>query len=265
MRSEFIYNQPALLIGAIMLLSMGFATELGFRAGRRAQPANNDLTRAQIISLQAAVLGLLALLMGFSFSMAASRFEYRKQMVVAESNAIGTAYLRAQFLPLSLDPEINRMFQRYVEIRLNSVLDTLRNSPERQTLDAEARQLQLELWKHTNRAAEADPRSIPLGLLVHAMNELIDIKSVREIAVANHVPEVVMLMLMGLSCLVLAVVGYGNGLANSRELLSSYGYSLIVTLVILLIIDLDHPQQGLARVSQQSMNQLSQILNSNQP
>jgi len=116
-----------------------------------------------------------------------------------------------------------------------------------------------------NEAAEAEPRSIPLGLFTHAMNDLIDIKTTRDIAVANHVPESVLLFLMGLAVLTAIVLGYGNGLAGRRIISLTAAYCVIVVLVIVLIIDLDHPQQGLARTSQQSMIQLQEILNAKQP
>jgi len=121
---ELLYQQSEVLIAIALLGIMVLGAELGYRFGRRGRQRHNELTRTQIISLQAATLGLLALLLGFTFAMALSRFEYRKQMVVQESNAIGTAVLRSQFLPISRDDEVNKLFRRYVEIRLQSVLLT---------------------------------------------------------------------------------------------------------------------------------------------
>ncbi len=92
------------------------------------------------------------------------------------------------------------------------------------------------------------------------MNEVIDIKTKRDIAVANHVPESVLLFLLAFAVLAGVVLGYGNGLAGSRIMSLTAAYCVIVVLVIVLIIDLDHPQQGLARTSQQSMIQLQKIL-----
>lgn len=257
---ELLYQQSEVLIAIALLGIMVLGAELGYRFGRRGRQRHNELTRSQIISLQAATLGLLALLLGFTFAMALSRFEYRKQMVVQESNAIGTAVLRSQFLPISRDDEVNKLFRRYVEIRLESVLLTGQGSSDREQLDLEVRQIQHRLWRIANEAAEADPRSIPLGLFTHAMNEVIDIKTKRDIAVANHVPESVLLFLLAFAVLAGVVLGYGNGLAGSRIMSLTAAYCVIVVLVIVLIIDLDHPQQGLARTSQQSMIQLQKIL-----
>jgi len=260
MATELFYQQSAVLIAITLLAAMLLGAELGYRLGRRGHQAHNELTRTQIISIQAATLGLLALLLGFTFSMALSRFEYRKQMVVQESNAIGTAALRSQFLPVSRHEEVNKLFRRYVEIRLESVLHTVQGSSDRKQLDLEIRTIQRQLWRIASEAAEAEPRSIPLGMFTHAINEVIDIKSKRDIAVANHVPESVLVFLFAFAVLAAVALGYGNGLAGGRIVSLTAAYCVIVGLVIMLIIDLDHPQQGLARTSQQSMIELQEIM-----
>jgi len=148
--------------------------------------------------------------------MALSRFEYRKEMVVQESNAIGTAALRAQFLPASHQVEVSELFRRYVEIRSEAVLRTDQFSAARQQLDAETRRLQARLWRMAAAVTETDPRSVPFGLYAQAVNDLIDVKARRDVAVANHVPESVLLLLFGFAILAAGVLGYGNGLAGAR-------------------------------------------------
>lgn len=260
MATELFYQRSALLIAITLLAAMLIGAEVGYRLGRRGYQTQNERTRTQIIGIQAATLGLLALLLGFTFSMALSRFEYRKQMVVEESNAIGTAALRSQFLQASRHEEVNELFRRYVEIRLESVLHTIQGSSARKQMDLEIRTIQRHLWRIAREAAEAEPRSIPLGMFTHAMNELIDIKSKRDIAVANHVPESVLVFLFAFAVLAAVVLGYGSGLAGGRIISLTAAYCVIVGLAIMLIIDLDHPQQGLARTSQQSMLELQEIL-----
>jgi len=260
MATELFYQQSAVLIAITLLGAMLLGAELGYRLGRRGHPTHNELRRTQIISIQAATLGLLALLLGFTFSMALSRFEYRKQMVVQESNAIGTAALRSQFLPTFRHEEVNKLFRRYVEIRLESVLHTVQGSSDREQLDLEIRKIQRQLWHIASEAAEAEPRSIPLSMFTHAMNAVIDIKSKRDIAVANHVPESVLVFLFAFAVLAAVLLGFGNGLAGGRIMSLTAAYCVIVGLVIMLIIDLDHPQQGLARTSQQSMIELQEIM-----
>jgi hypothetical protein len=260
MPTELLYQRSALLIAIALLAGMLLAGELGYRIGFRGRHRHDALMRTQVISIQASTMGLLALLLGFTFSMALSRFEYRKQMVVQESNAIGTAALRAQFLPVARHAEVDTLFCRYVAIRLESVLRTCQGSPDRTRLDVEDRQLQLRLWRIAHEAAQEAPQSVPLGLFAQAMNEVIDVKSRRDIAVANHVPESVLLFLLAFAVLAAVVLGYGNGLAGARITSLTAAYYVIVVLVVALILDLDRPQQGLARTSQQSMLQLQETV-----
>ena len=261
MSTEFLYGQSEILIALVLVVLLALASEAGFRLGRRKRHAPAIREETQFTSIEGALLALLSLLLGFTFAMALSRFEYRKQMVVQESNAIGTAALRAQLLKEPHQAEAQALFRRYVEIRLDAVFHTEQSSPERRQLDAETRKLQAQLWKIAASSNEADSRSVPLGLFTHAVNNVIDIKSQRDVAVANHVPESVVLLLCGFAILATGVLGYGNGLAGTRIRIPTVAYSVITVLVILLIIDLDRPQQGLARVSQESMIQLQMILN----
>ena len=176
-------------------------------------------------------------------------------------NAIGTAAPRAQFLPASHQVEVSELFRRYVEIRLDAVLRTKQFSPARQQLDAETRRLQAGLWKMAATAAETDPRSVPLGLFTQAVNELIDIRLGATwplpITCRKRAAVAVWFRNPGGGSL-----GIRNALAGARIRVPTAVYSVIVVLVILLITDLDRPQEGLARVSQESMIQLQMILNS---
>lgn len=260
MATEFLYQRSAVIIVLALLGAMALGTEIGYRLGSRGGPTHNALTRTQIISIQVSTLGLLALLLGFTFSMAMSRFEYRKQMVVLESNAIGTAALRSEFLPAARADEVYSLLCGYVDIRLESVLRTCQGSAARERLDVEDRRIHLQLWRIAHEASAAEPRSIPVGLFTQAVNELIDVKARRDIAVANHVPESVLVFLLAFAVLVAVVLGYGNGLAGARMLSLTGAYCVIVALVVILIIDLDRPQEGLARSSQQSMLQLQDII-----
>lgn len=99
MSGEMLYGLNEWLIALIVFVLFICATEIGFRLGRRVESKDNEITKSQINMLPAASLGLLALLLGFTFSMALARFDTRKQLVLDEANAIGTTYLRAQLLP----------------------------------------------------------------------------------------------------------------------------------------------------------------------
>jgi len=257
---EFLYGQSELLIAIALLIILVLAAELGYRVGRRVRAAPTETGRAQGTTIQAALLALFALLLGFTFAMALSRFDLRKLMVVRESNAIGTAALRARCLPAPRRAAANELFCRYVDVRLNVARSANLDTPALKELAAEARRLQGLLWQEAAAAAEADPRSVPAGLFVQAMNDVIDIKGEGDIALANHVPESVLLLLFGFAFLAVGMVAYGNGIVGSRAHVPTAVLCVVIVLVILLIIDLDRPQRGVARVSQTSLVDLVDIL-----
>jgi hypothetical protein len=115
---ELFYNLNLLLIFLVSTGALLLFTELGFLLGRKAGRTTSDRARSQIGAIQAAILGLLALLLGFTFAMAMSRFDIRKQLVLDEANAIGTTYLRTQLLPEPQRQELAELLRRYVRVRL---------------------------------------------------------------------------------------------------------------------------------------------------
>src|SRR5262245_43853275 len=115
-----VYRTGELVILVVLLAGLVAASELGYRFGvRRSRSTMHDFTRTQVSNIQGTLLGLFALLMGFTFAMALSRFDDRRQMIVTEANAIGTAALRAQLLP-SGSEELREVFRRYVAVRLEA-------------------------------------------------------------------------------------------------------------------------------------------------
>jgi len=259
--SEILYGQSELVVGLALALLLGIAADAGRRLGQRQRHLSAAREEAQFTSIEGALLALLSLLLGFTFAMALSRFEYRKELVVQESNAVGTAALRAQLLPRAERDAALELLGRYVEVRLNTALQTEQSSPERRQGDAEATQLHARLWAVATAVAATDPRSVTYGMFAQSVNQLIDVKAQRDVAVANHVPESVLLLLCGIAALSAGILGYGNGLVGIRNRIPAAVYSVVIILVVLLIVDLDRPQQGLARVSQESMLRMQALLN----
>ena len=259
MAEEFFYDRPEWLILLALLGLFVLAAELGYRLGRRRQ-APSEFVRAQVTSIQGALLGLFALLLGFTFAMALSRFDLRQQMVVREANAIGTAALRAQTLPGAERGGMLELFRSYVDVRVKTADGPNLFTPGRQELDAEANRLQEQLWAHATAVAAADPRSIPAGLSIEALNALIDVKAERDAALANHVPESVLILLWGFAFLTIGVLGFGSGLAGARSGGTVTIFAVLIAVVILVIIDLDRPRRGVIQVHQTSMVQLQESL-----
>jgi hypothetical protein len=247
------------LIITIVIALLLSASEIGFRFGWWRQSKSNEPTRSQVNTLQAASLGLLALLLGFTFSMALTRFDTRKQLVLDEANAIGTTYLRAQLLPDPAREEVSNLLRRYVDVRLEFYQAGI-NQRRLQKVGDDTEKLHRALWSYAIATGRQDPRAIPTGLFIQSLNDLIDLHAKRVVALENHVPESIFVLLLIVATLSLGLVGYGAGMGRDRNLLPTVISLILIASVILLIMDLDRPRRGLIKVSQQSMVDLQNSL-----
>ncbi|MFO0925508.1 MAG: hypothetical protein U0736_00495 [Gemmataceae bacterium] len=261
MATEWLYYFNEWLLGLVILGLLLLATEGGFRLGRRDLLIADDRLRGQIGTLQAAILGLLGLLLGFSFSMAVNRYELRKELVVTEANAIGTASLRAQLLAPPVRAEAERLWKEYVTLRMEMVRLAPRESVRFEELRGRCEAIHADLWRQATAAARADPRSVPAGLYLAALNVVIDTHASRITAYRNHVPEAVFLLLLGVAGLAMGCVGYGAGQTSRRLAMVTMSTCALFAVVIVTIMDLDRPQRGMIQVSQEPMIRLQQQLN----
>jgi hypothetical protein len=247
------------LIFVVVIALFLSASEIGFRLGWWGQSKSNEPTRSQVGMLQAASLGLLALLLGFTFSMALTRFDTRKQLVLDEANAIETTYLRAQLLPEPTRKEVSNLLRRYVDVRLEFYQAGI-NQRMLRKVDDETEKLHRALWLYAIAAGGQDPRAITTGLFIQSLNDVIDLHAKRVTALENHVPENIFVLLIIVATLSLGLVGYGAGIGRDRNLLPTVISVILIASVILLIMDLDRPRRGLIKVSQQSMVHLPDSL-----
>src|SRR5208283_5799119 len=162
---EFLYQRSELLVVAVLFGLLLVATEVGFRRGRVIRATLEDPAKSELSTLQGAMIGLLALLLAFSFAMAESRFDTRRQLVLEEANAIGTTYLRSKALAEPYRVKVAKLLQDYVASRL----DDYAVGVDQKTLDEvnnRTNQLQTQLWSPAMDAVSQDPHSIPLGLFI---------------------------------------------------------------------------------------------------
>jgi len=240
----------ALLVAT--LVGILLAVEGGYRLGRSRGGRSEHEKEAPVGGMVAAELGLLAFLLAFTFGMAASRFEARRHVLLDETNAIGTAYLRAGLLPESHRVEVRRLLREYVDIRLAAVQEGSFEAGMRRSNELHAR-----LWSEAVAVAEKDPRSVPTGLFLQAINEVIDLHAKRlMLALRNRIPPTVWTVLLAVAVLSFGVMGYHEGLTETSRSPAVLAIVLTFAAVIWLIADLDRPQQGLLRVSQQPMIEL---------
>jgi hypothetical protein len=240
-------NYELLPIFVVSLAVILVASEVGRRLGVRAKAQGGD-----IATLEAAILGLLALMISFTFAMALSRFEARRDTVLEEANAIGTTALRARLLPAPHATETLNLLREYVQLRLD-VTQGLRSALENDAVIARSNAIQESLWQQAKAVSAKDSGMVPTGVFIQSLNEMIDDQAKRLTAIRNRVPNIVLLGLYAIAAVASAFAGYADGLEPRGSRLPVYLMGTLVCAVILLIQDLDRPGSGFIRVSQQPM------------
>ena len=232
----------ALFLGILLLL------EIGRRIGDRRLAADPEGARAGTGAVEGAVFALLGLLVAFTFSGAASRFDDRRALIVEETNDIGTAYLRLELLPASAQPPLRDLFRRYVDSRLETYRKILVPDAAKAEL-ARSAELQAQIWQRAIAASqmEAAPPSAAM-LLLPALNQMIDITTTRTMTAQMHPPMVVFVMLFGLALAGALLAGYGMAGGKARSWLHMVGFAAVLAGAVYVIIDLEYPRLGLIRV-----------------
>ena len=230
------------------------ASELGVRTGRRLHLKHDEARKSQVGGVQAAVLGLLGLLLGFTFAMAVARYDARRGMVLKEANAIGTTWLRAGLLPDDHPKEVKELLRRYLDVRIEfrkhfnepaKLADALRASTN----------LENAMWAHAEAAAKESPTPTVVTF-ISALNDMIDTDAERIAAGRNHIPGAVWVLVTLVAAFGCYTSAYGSGAQGARSNFTSLFLPLLLMIVIGLIFDIDHALQGLVGISQQPMLEL---------
>ncbi|MFO1162787.1 MAG: hypothetical protein U1E60_28400 [Reyranellaceae bacterium] len=198
-------------------------------------------------------------MIGFTFSMALSRFEARRDSVVVEAAAIGTTALRARLLPAPHDREVVKLLRDYVGLRL----DLARRPVSLQQFNDEisrSNAIQEALWRQAKTVAAKDNGMVPTGLFLQSLNEMIDDQEKRLAALHNRLPPIIVIALYSVSIVGIGFAGYGSGVETKRSRVPVRLMGILVAAMVLLIQDIDRPGAGFIKVSQQSMANTAAML-----
>src|SRR5215467_2069857 len=243
----------------LLALVLTTASETGFRLGREAESRTAERTRSQLAVVEGGIAGVLALLLGFTVSMAVTRFEVRKQLVLQEANAIGTSYLRTQLLPAPESTEIANLLRQYVIVRLQDA-DARDDLARLRATREQAAHLQNEFWNRAVAYGQKDPCAVKAGLLLHSLNQVIDLEAARWMAFQDHVPRAVIGVNFIVAFFATILVGFAFGLGGHRQVFSTSIWVLAITVVLAAIVDLNRPHQGFIKESQQPLIDLQHQL-----
>ncbi|PQO31515.1 hypothetical protein [Blastopirellula marina] len=242
-----IYDLPTWVIVLGVLVLSFAANELGFRFGSRKGLDETERSRAVSNGLKASILGLVALLLGFSYSSTSSRYYQRQRMALDEANAIGTCYLRAGLLSLPESTSIRLHLKRYTQLRLDYFVNGLQREVMMEDENAMAEEL-TALWAQVEAAADHQPDKVRLSQIVPAANSVIDLNSMRAWSVRNPLPVSILILLA--ICLVVSggIMGHSSGQVGKRFLGLWFCLNILVTLVLFVVLDFDRPRRGLIQV-----------------
>ncbi|HEY6449946.1 MAG TPA: hypothetical protein VIX60_04635 [Candidatus Cybelea sp.] len=255
---------PIVYFAALFPLSLA-ALAIGYAYAVRHSKAEGEKAEWAFGLGQAAVFALIALILGFSFSFAAQRFEERRALVVSEADAIGTAYLRAGFLSRERTLQFRRLLIEYTSTRLAAYAEVADIRAERRSMER-GKDLQGLLWIMASNVARRDPRSPFYVDLTRSVIETIDVYDRQEAALNNHVPRPIFGIVV-LSTLVGALLlGLTFGRAKAPNALLSAIFCLLFAATVFAIFDLDHPQGGFTQVDvsplQETLSEMTRAIGS---
>lgn len=254
MPTELLDPIPLSVLAAGTVIVTLLALEAGFRFGcwRRLRSGGDHEALGGVVG---ATLGLLAFLLAFTFGMAASRFEDRRQVLLEEANLIGDSFLRADLIGEPHRSAVRRLLKEYVDVRLEAALTgDLAQAAQR------SEQLQQEIWSHVVAVGTADPSSEMKALFVDSINAVISTHTKRLTVARTRIPSTIWLALYAMTIVAMTTVGYQFGVSGARRSPAMPALALTFSMVIALIADLDRPLQGLLRVNQQAMIDLQRTM-----
>lgn len=230
----------ALALAAGTLLMLEFGRRLGRRRLQEAGPSGAG-------AIESALFALLGLLIAFTFSGAASRFDARRALIVQEANDIGTAYLRVDLLPKDAQPAVRDLFRRYVDSRIR----TYELANDEEAARAEYRQsqdIQTALWQSSTRACEDRRDPSTTSLVIASLNTMFDTAATRAAATELHAPSVVFALMFVLALVCSLLAGHAMAASERRRWLHWVAFATALGVSCYVILDVEYPRRDLIRV-----------------
>jgi hypothetical protein len=244
-------NASLILVGIMILAGLLAVFELGYRGHDWLKVDRRGNRQPGPDYLLSAVLGLLALLLGFTFSLALNRYETRRDLVVQEANAIGTVWLRAQLLQEPVRATLLGQLRAYADARL-----AWSEAASDSAALARTGAIQQKLWASTGVAMRSDPSPQLSRGLMDAVNQAFDLASARSAARSAHIPDRVLSVLLLYAAISVIMLGYIQAAGGRVHRIATALLLVLLTLALTVILDLDRPRGGAILVSQQPLADL---------
>jgi len=248
---ENLTHYPVLVF-AVAFVSLSLASVAGAWLRRRNSGISEE-QKEDLSVILAASLTLLALIIGFSFSMATNRYDQRKSFEEGEANAIGTEFLRADLLPPTDAASVRKLLNDYLNQRI--VFYTNKDDAQRMRIDERINQLEADLWAAVRGPAAAQPTPVA-ALVLAGMNDVINSQGYTQAAYWNRIPIAAWYLMAAIALCCNVLFGYRMQTAGKLALV----LPLVVSISLLLIADIDAPRHGMIYVSPQNLESLARSL-----
>lgn len=236
-----LQRMPIYMVAAVLFILIFLFYLLGYRVRQRWIKRNPDESRSELGAINTTLLGLLGLLLAFTFGMASSRFDTRRQLVIEEANDIGTVILRTDFFPDSTRRLLRNRLQEYVEARIGFYQAGM-DMDKTVAYYIKADSLSQQAWNITTRYARQDNITVRMSELVPALNAMIDITTTRRAAGEATIPDSIMYFLFVLCFCSAFLLGYDN--KHKIDWIVVSGFAVMLSVTVLTILDLDRPRGG---------------------
>ena len=240
-----LLNRPLFLfVVTFLLLWLAAWIGMAIRSRQHELPEN---VRADYGTIIGATLTLLGLLIGFTFSMATTRYDLRKSLEEEEANAIGTEYVRVDFLPAGSASQLQALLRQYTDLRIRFY--TARDQADLSRINADTASMQNQMWAMVAAAAKLQPS--PLSALTSSgMNDVLNSQGYTQAAWWNRIPIAAWSLMFLIAVLSNVLLGYGM---QRRAIVLSVVLPLAVSISFFLIADIDSPRGGVIRIQPQNL------------
>ena len=253
---------PIWAVFVVTVILVLIAAELGFRLGMWLQRRDPEAGKTPISgTVVGGMLGLMAFLLAFCIGIVINQQNGRKAMVVTEANSVGTAYLRAGFLGEPDQTSTRDLLQEYVDVRIAAAADPALL----ESTIARSEEIHGELWSIVESNVSQGQESAIMALFVDSINEVIDVHSLRLAAVDLRLPRLLGIVLYAATLLSFLLVGVASSADGKRDPMAILLFALAFVAVLMIVVDLDRPQQGLLTVSQSALSDLLQMMKATIP
>jgi hypothetical protein len=253
MSYSFFYHIPLIFGGLALLAILLTALEVGYRIGFKHRKKWLDTDTGGGTVVLSTMFALLGLILAFTYASGVSRFEDRKQAVIEESNTLKTAFLRAGFIAEPGGKALQETILAYAKTRAISREHILGPAEVMEILNNTI-QAQEKLWPTLEKALMQGKLGVIEASMVTAMNDVLNMHTIRMAALFDKLPKAVIWMLIFISAATIAVTGFNAGLSVKISRWRTATLALVMAGVMLIILDYDRPRDGFIRVSLYSLN-----------